>query len=62
MEPIPTTAKNGVFYIYSCSGIKVTSRFLQRPNPKSLTGDNNRLWLRIKVDSGIELPIVNVLE
>ncbi len=30
----------------------------QMPNTKSLS----RLWLRVKVDSGIGLPMVNVLE
>jgi hypothetical protein len=31
-----------------------------RPNPKSLTEGKNTLWY--KVDSGIGLPLVNVLE
>jgi hypothetical protein len=35
---------------------------VQRPNPKSLTGGSSRLWHRVKVDSGIGLPMVNVLE
>jgi hypothetical protein len=29
---------------------------VQRPNPKSLTGGESRLWHRVKVDSGIGLP------
>ncbi len=36
--------------------------YLQRPNPKSLTGGKSRLGLRVKVDSGIVLPMVHVLE
>jgi hypothetical protein len=34
----------------------------KRPNPKFLTGGKSRLWHKVKVDSGIGLPMVNVLE
>jgi hypothetical protein len=33
-----------------------------RPNSKSLPGGESRLWHRVKVDSGIGLSTVNVLE
>jgi hypothetical protein len=43
-------------------GNRVLSGFVQKPNPKSLVGELSRLWHRVKVDSGIGLPVVNVLE
>ncbi len=47
------------------AGVDNNSPYLRskRPNPKKgLTGGKSCLWHKVKVDSGIGFPIVNVLE
>jgi hypothetical protein len=63
--PIPTRGHILWYSLYVCTLCFIlynSAESRQRPNPKSLTVGKSRLWHRVKVDSGIGLPMVNVSE